>query len=347
VAPSIVRPAHRSHDRVIVMVIGPGRSGTSTMAGALTHSGFEVPGRAIRGDQTNPSGFYEPRWVVDYHRGLLKQLKIGTIDPSPRALDVVSRAVAGSEARARLRDWLSARLEQQPRLVVKDPRSVWFQRMWIEVAEELGAATGYVTMLRHPAEVSASRRRYYGGSEAGPSRAKEIGRVAGWANGLLAAELASRDAPRAFVRYSDLIVDWRAALAPVGESLDIDFDPGLEQSPHPVDGFVDPSLRRIEVGWADLDVPAALRELAEDTWVTLSRFTGGADVSTLPGEADRLRAAYGQMFADAKALTRREVVRDRAAARRRGYRKGRQEALARPSPDSGSRLRRLLRRDPS
>jgi len=316
-------------DRQIVFVVGPGRSGTSTVAGTLARCGFEVPGRAIRGNRTNPSGFYEPRWVVDFHREQLKRLKVGTIDASPRAIEIVTDAMSGSEAEETLRTWLSERLEKQPRLVVKDPRSIWFLRVWTEMARELDASTGFVTMLRHPAEVSASRQRYYHDAEVAPERAEEIARIAGWVNGLLVAELISRSTPRAFVRYDDLLEDWRAAMRPVAASLGLDLNPPIDQRPHPVDEFIDPSLHRVVVGWPD-DVPAQLRDVAEGVWKTLSRFAGAGATGTpaeLISEADRLRSAYGQLFTDAQALTRSATMRARLAARRRGYAKAQAEEV--------------------
>ena len=63
-------------ERRIVLVVGPGRSGTSTMAGALAQCGYEVP-RAIEGDATNPLGFFEPQWVVDLHTRLLRKAGVG------------------------------------------------------------------------------------------------------------------------------------------------------------------------------------------------------------------------------------------------------------------------------
>ena len=74
-------------DRRIVLVLGPGRSGTSTMAGTLAMSGFDVP-NAIAGKESNPSGFYEPRWVVNFHRDLLRKVDVRTLDADPDAMAI-------------------------------------------------------------------------------------------------------------------------------------------------------------------------------------------------------------------------------------------------------------------
>ena len=61
-----------------------------------------------------------------------------------------------------------------------------------------------MTMLRHPAAVIDSKTRWYGGAQG------EAGRAAGWINQTLFTERATRESPRAFVRYDDLLEDWTA-----------------------------------------------------------------------------------------------------------------------------------------
>ena len=336
-------------DWSIVMVIGPGRSGTSTIAGALARCGLEVPGRVIKGNATNPSGFYEPRWVVDFHRDLLQRNRVGTIDSSPRAMEVMARVVAAPEVRDQLRTWLATRLERQRRLVVKDPRSIWFRDLWVDVARDIGVEPGFVTMLRHPAEVSASRQKYYRAPEEQSHRADEIAHVSGWVNVVLTAELVTQGSPRGFVRYSDLVEDWRAVLKELGWQLGLSYDPELDVSPHPVDELIDPSLHRVRVEWSDVDVPDALRDLAERVWQTFSTVAIDGESAVLAAEVDALRGEYAQMNDDALALTRQAVFRGRLAARRRGWQKGVAEERARVAAAEDHRalggrvLRRLTR----
>lgn len=61
-------PPPSEQDRHLVLVTGPGRSGTSAITGALGELGLEVPGPLVAANRTNPRGFYENRWVVDFQR---------------------------------------------------------------------------------------------------------------------------------------------------------------------------------------------------------------------------------------------------------------------------------------
>jgi hypothetical protein len=314
----------------IVIVIGPGRSGTSSVAGALQKLGLTVPGRAIPGNETNPSGFFEPRWVVDLHRELLEHAVVQTLDTSPAALERAAKSAARPQVRDRVARWLTERLEKDDQLILKDPRTVWFRDMWVETARDLGVEPGFVTMLRHPAEVSASRQKYYSGSKPRGERTDDVLRIGGWVNVALTAELVTQGSPREFVRYTDLIRDWRSVLRKVGRDLDLRFEPDLDVTPHPVDDFIDPTLHRIQVDWSDLEIPAALRDVGERVWEALTALadgTTGEDVATL-------RAEYAQLEADALALAKHSLQRARADGRKQGRRRANQQH-ARASEDAG------------
>ncbi len=76
--------------RRLVLVTGPGRSGTSTVTGSLKRLGLHVPQPEVPADETNPRGFYEPQWVVDFHKSLLNPIPVRAMDARPQARDLVA-----------------------------------------------------------------------------------------------------------------------------------------------------------------------------------------------------------------------------------------------------------------
>ena len=92
----------------LVLVSGSGRSGTSSLAGTLKRLGLHVPQPEVEASETNPRGFYEPQWVIDFHKRHLKELALFNIDSRPargrprRRLPRVGRA-AGRAARVAVR----------------------------------------------------------------------------------------------------------------------------------------------------------------------------------------------------------------------------------------------------
>jgi hypothetical protein len=279
----------------LVLVVGVGRSGTSLLSGILGQLGFHIPQPEVQADDTNPRGFGEPRWVVDFHSRILADQKVTLNDSRPKAWAQMSKAAA--RAHGELRDWLAGELEQADDVVVKDPRTVWFLDLWTRCAADLDARTSFVTMLRHPAEIVASARKSYGPG------LTEAGRAAAWINVTLQTELATRDASRAFVRYDDLLADWHPEVQRIGTLLEAPALAGVERIPE-VDAFVDPSLHRNRATWQDLAVPGNVRDLAEGVW---------AHVQVVDEPAlDADREAYRRLYAEAEAVAQCSIMAARS-----------------------------------
>jgi len=310
--------------RPLVLVVGVGRSGTSLLAGMLGQIGFQIPQPEVQADDTNPRGFGEPRWVVDFHSRLMRRRRVTVNDARPGAWASTGAAAEDPEVLAELRTWLAAELGGPAAVVVKDPRTVWFLPLWMRCAADLGAPTSFVTMLRHPAEILTSARKSYGTWQADASRA------AAWLNVMLETEHATRDARRAFVRYEDLLADWDRELRRAGELLGSPELAAVDRARLPeVDRFVDPTLHRNRVRWDDLDVPPRVRDMAEDVWRELQPLAEpGGDSPATRTALDAARAAYAELYAEAEAISQSSVT---AAKPRRDRRPPAAAAQAPPS----------------
>jgi len=330
-----------SADRKVVLVVGAGRSGTSTLAGILKLLGVHVPQPEVTPDETNPKGFSEPQWVVEFHQDLLRRAAVIHGDARPQAWTETARVGEGTEVRERLRLWLEDQLGETSELVVKDPRTAWFLGLWRETSLRSRAAPCFATMLRPPTEVIGSNKQYYGG------QAGDTHRVASWTNMMLHTERVTRDSRRAFLRYHDLLGDWEGVLAHVNQVFDLralkNVGPAGRDK---VSAFVDPSLRRIQTTWDEFEVVPALKELAEETWQNLNKLAeSGGDEPATHDVLDELGDAYDRLYTDAEALTWSSAQ----TARMDGRRRERQAAQNRAEPAAPPGLvtravRRLTRR---
>lgn len=303
--------------RRILFVAGSGRSGTSTLAGLVAGLGLHVPQPVVAADESNPAGFSEPRWVVDLHDRLLDDVLVQPNDSRPRAWALTARRGADPATLAQVTDWLRGQLSEAPELVVKDPRLAWFVPMWREAARRCEAEAVFATMLRPPPEVVGSKQRYYA------NRLGTAHLTASWVNLLLHTELATRDAPRAFVRYDDLLTDWRPVVEGLGSRLGL---AAVRSAPPSawaaLDGFVDPSLRRVRQDWADLRLPGRLEAVARGVWETLDSLVDAPDSSAVrdsagtPGVFDELLAAYDVLYAESEAIARSTAVAGRLEVQR-------------------------------
>jgi len=291
--------------RSMVLVAGSGRSGTSLFAGTLQRLGFRVPQPEVPPDDSNPRGFAESQWVVDFHTRLLDSVRVQTADARPSAWSLTATLGNKAEEIEALRGFLYQEYSKVNNVVIKDPRLSWFLPMWRRCADEFDVKPRFVTMLRHPAAVIDSKSRYYGNWQG------DVGRAAGWINGMLFTERATREAPRVFVRYDDLLDDWTRVIARVGEVCDL---AKIRDAPAPslrkVSQFIDPSLSRSSASWDDIRMPAHLRDLCEHVWQLLNTLAedGGEGDDKISQQLDEARAAYLELYQNAEAIAQSSVA---------------------------------------
>ena len=327
----------------VVVVAGSGRSGTSSIAGVLKSVGLLIPPPEVPGNRTNPRGFFEPRWAVDFQTRLLRRSSVVLTDARPAAFDLTAAAAEADDVRHEIGGWVRDHLAQCPELVVKDPRNSWFLPMWRRAAADAGAEVAFLTMLRHPAEVVGSKDKYYKNTSAGESpRQAQTTRVASWLNVALFTEATTRDARRTFVLYNDLLDDWRAVVGRVVDELGLERGRELTDAQAvEIDEFVDPGLRRVRTDWSDIDCPDDVRELAQEVWDLLVVLAGSGGFDAEAEERlDVLRARYVQMYVDAEALAQSSAE----DARRAGSRKGRRNLLKEQRQQQKQREKRREKR---
>src|SRR5690242_16592127 len=329
----------------LVVVTGSGRSGTSTVAGALKMLGCYVPQPEIPPNDANPRGYFEPKWVVEYHKRVLAEAGVRTLDARPEAETNMETVTSDPDLLAELRDWFATQL-QAPQIVVKDPRAFWLRELWVQAASSLSVETSWITMLRHPAEVVGSRDMHYL-KEADAERrlSRETGNLAGWVNVALTNERTSRDDRRTFVHYGDLITDWRTTMGKIADRLGLTYDADLSSGEHhAVDDFIDAKLRRSQLTLDDLDVPTQLRTIAEQVWQTLDSLAADPDDKDAMGRMDGLRADYDDLYRHAVALVQDHTSSVVELTRRRVRHRVTKQLRAEDEQAPASLPRRIARR---
>ena len=298
-----------------VLVTGSMRSGTSSLAGSLKILGLHVPQPEVPASPRNPKGHFEPHWVIRFHKQLLREALTRPSDGSPQAEARIADAVRTGDREQVLADWL--REQSEPRIVIKDPHAAWLVGTWAAASRTAERDLRLLTAIRHPAEVVGSQDLTWGHRRDDEMRlVKETSNVAAWLNVALVTERAGRDLTRSFLRFSELIEDWRAALGRASGQLDLGLDTDPARGGHELDAWLDPALRRSQVSWDDLQVTPWLRDLAEDAWGQLGRLVDDPQDTMATVRLDEIRTEYDARYAEGVALTLDEARhRERLGAR--------------------------------
>lgn len=189
--------------RQALVVAGMHRSGTSAMARLLSLSGATLPERVMDPGPDNPLGYWEPWEMVALDDEILAAVdsrwdNVFAVKDNERAWAARGRFLGKAQ------DFLTHNFGDQDLLVMKDPRSSILARFWRQALEEIAVDPVYVIMVRHPLEVAESLL-----ARNGSPREKSL---LLWTSYMLAIERDTRDAPRVFVTYSDMLNDWRGVL---------------------------------------------------------------------------------------------------------------------------------------
>jgi len=226
---------------VVLFVLGNGRSGTSALAKVLALCGASLPTGLLGATSENPRGFFEPRAVIHLNQAILHDHGSSGYD---MALEPHDASVFDVEQNgvwiAKVRDYLSG-LAAAPVVVIKEAKMTAVSRIWFEGARQAGFDVAAVIAVRHPHEVigslakRAERQNYVKSSP-------EL-TCAWWLKYGLLAERDTRDVPRVFIEYSNLLEDWRREVKRISSALAIDLAIKDEAA---VDAFLTPDLRHHE-----------------------------------------------------------------------------------------------------
>lgn len=185
--------------RTAVIVLGMHRSGTSAFARVASLLGCDLPKNLMPADKGNDLGHWESNSVTSLNERLLATAGSKWDDWTPLNKGWEKSAVSPAflaEAQKVLKDEYG----NSPLFVLKDPRICRLALLWLKAIKGLGVRPVIAFPLRNPYEVSNSLATR-DGSEQG------FGLLL-WLRHVLEAEAATRDLPRYFFTFEQMLADW-------------------------------------------------------------------------------------------------------------------------------------------
>lgn len=201
-APSRKSDSAANGARTAYLVLGMHRSGTSAITQLLSLAGAELPQNVMPGDEHNAQGYFEPWRIATFNDERLRAAGSAWDDVFAYPCPALGQAGSWRERAAALfEDEFTGR--RHP--LMKDPRVTVLLPFWRPVFDDLDVGLRCVVPVRHPLAVAGSlaRRDNFATEKS----------VLLWSAYMLAAEAYSRDLPRAFVGYDQVLADWRGEVA--------------------------------------------------------------------------------------------------------------------------------------
>jgi hypothetical protein len=239
-------PSLRATERIAVVVLGMYRSGTSALARTLNLCGAALPERVIAARLgINRKGFWEAEAVTDLDARMLQHLggdwdRVGLAVPAAGAL--------ADEFVLNAREVLETEYADAPVALIKDPRMCVLAPLWHRALRETGYRPAYVVVVRHPLEVAGSLRTQ-------GDMPVERG-LALWLDYMQRVEvfIESARADVVYVRYTDLLADWREVMRRIARRLDVPLE--VHAHAQDIDRFLEADMRSHHSRDDDFDLSA-------------------------------------------------------------------------------------------
>jgi hypothetical protein len=195
------------------IILGMHRSGTSALGGILEAMGFSAGKAVMPANPGNPKGYYENFKIVELHDRFLNGIGSSWHDPRP-IKDLHFKGSAAVRFSRELRALLMAEFGEA-RPLIKDPRLCRLMPLWRPLLEADFPRAFFLLPIRHPVEVAQSLL-----NEHGATLTFSQG-LALWLVHVLEAERATRDLPRMFTTFEDLIERPAKIAEQLGSSLSV------------------------------------------------------------------------------------------------------------------------------
>lgn len=278
----------------VIVVVGPGRSGTSALTRGIGGLGVELGDRLKPGTRKNAKGFFEDEDFIAINYRLRAAFGFKR---SGAGVQAVPESWFDTPDVERIRDDAVALIQR--RFAGADPWGfkaggvLSFLPFWEDVFDAAGQSPSYVLALRNPISVARSRTKVSlrrGVQE--NSDLEVLARIVPYFR-----RAARR--PLAVVDYDQLMADAKVQLFRVAETLDLPVTPEVKGEVESyAEEFLSSDLRHHEAREAELAAHPRVNPLARDAYLLLSRLADGRmtlDSAEFWQEWAQIERAHAQM----------------------------------------------------
>ena len=287
--------------RIGIIVAGMHRSGTSALTRMLGSLGCRLPKTLLEPNEYNEAGYWESCEVTELNDAILASAGSSWDDWEAFHQGWYESPVADA-FRHRASTALENEFGDSGLFVLKDPRVCRLLRFWIDALEDVAIAPVIAVTIRNPLEVAGSLHQR---DLIDPS----IGLLL-WLRNVLDAEAASRDHPRVFVRYEELLDNWSAAALRLGRELGIAWPKRSSSSEMEIETFLTPSQRHQARGDDEIVHNPSVSRWVEASFEIVDRWTRGDVRESDVPELDSIRSSLDE----AGTVFVRPIVRGMRAA---------------------------------
>ncbi len=227
------KPAKRNPRAIIVL--GMHRSGTSALTRMVNLRGVDLGSNLMSpASKNNEYGFWEHMDIYRLNEKLLEDLNSSWDDV--RSLpEGWWNSDAAQRYKLEIINILERDFAESRFWGVKDPRICRFLPVWRPLLEQIGCKPYFLIIVRNPLEVVSSLAKRDGFSQ-GKSCLL-------WLKHIIESEKGTRNTPRLFVTYEELLSDWKGLMSRAQKSFQFKWPITLKKASPEIASFLQNSLR--------------------------------------------------------------------------------------------------------
>jgi hypothetical protein len=249
-------------ERKAVLILGMHRSGTSALAHVVNLLGAVGPKDLMPPSEFNVRGYMESINLVAANECLLASAGSCWHDHHRLDPDHMDTAAKRHGHRDRIKEVIIREFGDAPLFVLKDPRMCRFVPLLLSILTELNVRPLAFVPVRNPLEVARSLQQRDGLTQA---RSLLL-----WLRHVLDAEYYSRSIQRFFLRFEDLLLDWRTCLGRATEGTGLAWPRWSSVSGSEIDQFLIADLRRQHASAEQLRASPEVGSWMKDTYAIVS-----------------------------------------------------------------------------
>lgn len=217
-----------------LVILGMHRSGTSALSGVLNILGMSLGQQMMRSNEYNPKGYFENQPIVDLNDRIMDRLGFAWDDPFPFPENWQQQDFL-AVYQHQFVEILESEFTTDQLIGFKDPRICILLPWWQQTLEKCNLTPYYPIIVRHPLEVAASLAKR--------DRFSVQKSVLLWMKHMLEAEFHTRNQPRCFLSFEQLLRQPVESLSRLASALQFSFPYPLEERKQEILRFLEKDLK--------------------------------------------------------------------------------------------------------
>lgn len=269
--------------KTALVVVGMHRSGTSAISRVLNLLGADVPKKMLPPRPSNPTGFWESKDLMTLHDKMLHAVG-GSWDDPGYLPEFWGNHEFKQAYHKKFAEIINNEYDESSFFVLKDPRISRFVPLTAASLQSLDIAPKFVIALRNPLEVAASLKKR---DEFHLAKSLLL-----WLDHSLRVEKMTRDWPRTFVLYDELLKGWRSVVRAAASELDVTFPAWSPRNDVLIESFVSPKLSHHTFSLDDIMLREDVAQWVKVAYETLRMLAHGQSVSANQKKLNRIYSEF-------------------------------------------------------